>query len=82
MVDQTNVGVSPPESHLKSIYYKLRAQVGCHRPADYLPRVDIQDESEVEKALSGIDGGYVSLPEPVGSRCGEISLNHGSTSLP
>jgi hypothetical protein len=65
VVDQTNVGVSPLESHQKSIYHKLCAQVGCHRPAYYLPRVDIQDESQVEKALPGMDVGYVRRPEPL-----------------
>jgi hypothetical protein len=59
VVNQTNVGVSPPEGHLKSIYHKLRTQVGCHRPADYLPRVDVEDEGQVEKTLPGMDVGYV-----------------------
>src|SRR5215208_3057238 len=75
VVNQTNVGVSPPEGHLKSIYHELRSQMGCHRPADYFPRVDIQDEGQVEKALPGMDVGYVRRPEPVRSRCGEVSLH-------
>src|SRR5436190_15918146 len=72
MMDQTNVGVSPPEGHLQSIYHKLTTQMGCHRPADYSPRVDVEYEGQVEKTLPGIDVGYVRRPDLVRSRCGEV----------
>src|SRR5436305_1387883 len=74
MMDQTSVGVSPPEGHLQSIYHKLTTQMGCHRPADYSPRVDVEYEGQVEKTLPGIDVGYVRRPDLVRSRCGEVPL--------
>ena len=46
--------------------------MGCHRPADHPPAAGIEDEGQVDEALSGADVGYVRYPQPVGLLCGEV----------
>jgi len=50
VVNQSGIGLSSPESHLKSIYLELGAQVISHRPTYHLPGVDIEYEGEIQKA--------------------------------
>ena len=67
-MNQSGIGLSSPESHLKSIYHELGAQVVSHRPTYHLPGVDIEYEGEIQKALPGVDVGDVGCPDLVGSR--------------
>jgi hypothetical protein len=82
VLDQTHAGVSPPEGRFQSIYHKLCTQVSCYQPADYSPRVDVEDEGQVEETLPGMDIGYPELPLQTLNREGKQSATTARKGIP
>src|SRR5206468_4948029 len=64
-----------PEGHLQSVDHYLRAEIVGHRPADHPPRVDVEDEGEIQKALLSMDVSYIRRPDLIRSRGSEAATD-------
>jgi hypothetical protein len=49
--------------------------MGCHRPADHAPAAGIEDEGQVDEALSETDAGYVRHTQPIRCFRGEVPFD-------
>ncbi len=66
MEDQGRIGLSPLNGSPQGRTYQIMGEARTRRPADYLPREEIQDGREIQPSFFGRDIGDIGDPYLVG----------------
>src|ERR671919_1935040 len=75
MMDNITPRTPLPQRHIECLEHELSAKVGSHRPAHYAAAPDVDDHRQIEEAHPSRHVRYVSHPQRIGRRGGEVPLH-------
>jgi hypothetical protein len=63
-----SVGLSPPHGHQQGLQGEVGGHARLRRPADHAARKQVDDDTQIQPALVGLDVGDVGHPDLIGRR--------------
>ena len=61
-------GLSSPNSHQQSLQSQVLGHSGLRRPADHAAREQVDEDTQIQPTLVGLDMGDVGYPDLIGGR--------------